>query len=261
MNKKIVITAASVLSLGILTTGVLAVQSNNLSMFTVGTTEVAEVAEALSTSNVLRAANGRAVNRDNVDDAETFSDDNQLQTASMSESNGLTAQSGIKIYNVEIDESTQSIYNTIDTNDYNWLVPSTTEEGVSFAFLKKGKSLSEIRDKINSLNISEEHKEKMIKTATEREGKWYVSRVEQEKDAEKAETFINYSVNAEQFAQKGISNVIDCQYICMTNNGIMAVVVKTPDSETIIPYNVTENSGLNNDSTYSLSDLKQNILD
>lgn len=264
MNKKIFTIGISVLCTGILATAVFATSNFNVSSSNI-ISDTSEISSVLSNSNVVRSIYQYEESRNNenseaelssIDEVQTYN----LQSASTLATNSIDNSSIIPVYSITIDNSSQSLFSDSTVENDMWIASLATDEGISYAYLKKGGDVEPLVDKVNSLNISDEYKEMLIKRANEREGKWYVAYIETQRSAQEAQSFVNMDNINNIINESNISNVTDIKYVYITNTNKLAVYVQTITSEYIIPYKL-DNKDVNNGELCSLSSFKDSVLD
>ena len=162
----------------------------------------------------------------------------------------------LKVYSVTVGGDTSSIYNTLEENNDLWIVAKDIDETISFSFLEKGEAFEKVQARINALSLDDSYKERMLQTARERDGKWYVMYVDEQNSYDNANNFIDESVIQNLLSENGIDNIVDLRYIYIRNNNTLAMCVKTTDSEYILPYATTGETG----ALYSVEEFKNYIL-
>ena len=162
----------------------------------------------------------------------------------------------IKFYGVSVNSNTTSVYSNLEENNDLWVVASDIDNSMAFTFLKKGEAFESVQARINALNLDNSYKERMLQAAQERAGKWYVMYVAEQNSYDNANSFIDETSIQNLLSEKGIDNIVDLRYIYIRNNNTLALCVKTSDSEYILPYVTSVETG----ALYSVEEFKNYIL-
>ena len=162
----------------------------------------------------------------------------------------------LKVYSVTVNDDTSSIYNELEDNNDLWVVAKDIDKTISFSFLEKGEAVESVQSRINTLNLDRSYKERMLQAVQEREGKWYVMYVDEQNSYDNAYRFIDETSIQNLLSEKGIDNIVDLRYIYIRNNNTLALCVKTSDSEYILPYVTSGETG----ALYSVEEFKNYIL-
>lgn len=213
----------------------------------VSTSVFIELQKALLDSNVLRGTKN-VVTKDNENTLSNV----KIQQSEVDETS--LARDAIKVYCVDLDSNINSLSEILNKENELWIIPEKNENGISYIFVEKGQDFEQIEKKIGKLNISNEIKMNMLRQAKEREGKWYVSRVEEQHSIDEATAFVS-SANIKNKINNDIKSI---KYVYITNRNLLAVWVETDSNEFVIPYNNNcEYNSLINNHLYSLSDIKE----
>lgn len=248
-----------VLCIGRLCINVSATQLNDADIPNNISSEIDEISSALSSSNTLKGYLSTKISvfdseTDNESEISRYTTNNEIYDSTLNESR-------IKVYSILLENTTQSIYSNISENNDIWIVAKDIDSNVSFSFLKKGEDISAATDKINALSVSDSYKSRMLQKAIERANKWYVAYVEKQNTVQNARDFISESNIESLLAENEVGNIIDTKYIYIQNNNMLAISVKTSDSEYVIPYvTATRSDNMSNNSIYTVSEMKDFIL-
>jgi len=232
MNKKLFVMCTSVACAAVLTTVVFATQTMNISTTTTNLSESSEISAILKNSNVYRSVYQASESRQ-----DTLTEDTEVKKIN-TETEDLTSkisdETALKVYSITLNDSSSPVF--AEENDL-WIIPINTDEGVSYAYMKKGEDTDVVAERINKLDISEEYRERLIKKAKANEGKWYVAYIKTQHSADKAQEFANSNNIQNVITANNITNVLDMRYVYINNKNELAVYIKTNTSEYIIPYN------------------------
>ena len=252
-----VICVGSIAATAFATTGII----NFAEIGASSTVEENEISAALSNSNVLDSNRAPLITKecDIIDEANMMPQSISLNNIDALQTD--TTYDNIKLYNVVLSDEVNSVYNNIgDCND-SWIVPEIGEDKFSYIYLEKGEELKTVADRINSLNISDERKQKMLAKAVEREGKWYVSRVETQRNFNDAANFVDSGYMTTLIENNNIADVIGTKYVFIENLGIPALSINTETGEYIVPQ-VAPNrfDGIECNKIYSISEFINAVL-
>lgn len=262
MNKKIMLICSTVLSAVIFTTGVYASQMIESATNVASLSETAQLQSALDNSNVLRSRYNVTSHEEELAEL----DNDGVQTYSLRATEDVTdapnAENAIKVYNVDLSESTTSLLEQLNVEPELRLLSEVINDETAFVFMKKGQSIDVATEKINALNISSERKEKMISKATEKAGKWYVSCIKRYGASVNADDFVDKSSVLNLLNSNNFSDVKDMKYVYITNNEMLGIWVKTEDAEHIVPFVTTSRTdNLSGNNVYTLSDIVDYIVE
>lgn len=259
MNKKITIICSTVLSAVILTIGVYASQKIDSTEQAILLSETTQLQSALDSSSVLRSR----YNVTSLEEEIAALDKDETQTYAIRESASETetpdAEKAIKVYDVDLSETT-SLAQQFNKSAETRLLAEDIDGETAFIFMKKGQEIDAARAKINALNISNERKEKMISKAAEKAGKWYVSAVKRYSSSADASNFVDKSFITNLLNTNGITNIEDMEYVYISNNEMLGVWVSAEDSEYIIPFVTTSRNDIASNNVYCLNDISDCII-
>lgn len=257
MNKKLLTIISAVLCTGVLCGTVLASNLSKTEAVTSQDNEYNEISEALNNSNTLRGYLSPKVDVASADVDEENTELN-VQNANMSQA-AEPEDIRLKLYTVNIDDETQSIYQQLADENDMWIVVKDNGENIGYSFLKKGAALSEVEKKVNELNVPETTKSRMLAKAAAREGKWYVAYVSKYKDQQASRDFVSESHINSLLEADNITSIADKKYVYIQNNDTLAVLVRTADNEYIIPF-AGGSSEFENNRIYTTQELKANVI-
>lgn len=261
MNRKIMLICSVALSATLFTTGVYASQTLKNEIKGTENSEITQLQEAVENSNVLRSRYSVTSYEDEISEL----DNDSVQTYSNDEENSfdemLNVENAIKVYDVNLSETTTSLSEQFDNDAEIILLPELIDNEISFVFMKKGQNIDEATEKINALNLSDERKEKMISKAAEKAGKWNVSYIKKYSSSESAANFVNISFIQNLLNTNNIFAVENFEYIYINNNEMLGVWVKTESAEYVIPFvTTTRVDDLSNNNVYSLDNIVSYIV-
>lgn len=259
MKKRIFITCSTALSLAVLASGVYATQNIGKISEEPIASEKIQIQDAVRNSDVLKSRYSFVSREDEMNDE----NDVQVQAAKSAQMNmnDIDADNAIKLYNVLLKGSGDSLSEQLNKNNEMWLMPQEVGDKMYFAFMKKGDDLDTAKGKINALNISDERKEQMIARAAERAGQWYVYRADLQNEKDKAVEFTAQNSVSDLLAANNITNVSGIKYINITDNRSLGIWVQTADGEYIIPYTSTNSETVRANNAYTVSEFADLIAE
>lgn len=252
MNKKLTIGITTVACAAILGFTVYAATLGNINLFSQTGEEYDEIATVMKESEAIDSYLAPE-NNESSDIINAGESNNGIRRAP--QNFDIENCKKIKLFTANITNSSASVYDSLNDQNEHWLAVIEENGKVGYAYLKKGIKYEDVASKINQLNISDEWKNEMLETVREREGKWYVEKIENEKDDSQARNFVSEEYITELLSDSGITNVVDAKYVYI-NNFMPAICVKTDSGEYIIPhFGGTRNDGINSNTVYSINDF------
>lgn len=263
MKKRIFITCSAALSLAVLASGVYATQNIGKISEEPIASEKIQIQDAVRNSDVLKSRYLIVSQEDEMNDEMNGENDVQVQAAESAQMNmnDIDADNAIKLYNVLLKGSGESLSEQLNKDNEMWLMPQEVGDKMYFAFMKKGDDLDTAKGKINALNISDELKEQMIARAAERAGQWYVYRADLQSEKDKAVEFTAQNSISDLLAANNITNVSGIKYINITDNRSLGIWVQTADGEYIIPYTSTNSETVRANNAYTVSEFANLIAE
>lgn len=256
MKKRLTIISSAILSAVLFATGVYASRDISSLLKAPINSETSEIQQALDNSGIIRSRYNIISTTDNDTDVQR-----QNQANATEDVETARAENALRLYDVQLSENLTSIASQLDKENERWLLPKIINGKMTYSYIRKGRELDVVIERVKKLNISEEWKENMIARAAEKEGKWYVYRLDTIYDSDTAAKFVNNTEIAATLNSNNVTNIQDMKYIYIKNNSTLGIWIQTDSGEYIIPYVTSpELSDLVSNSLYTMSDVVRDSI-
>lgn len=250
MKKKIITICTAALCVAMVGIGAYASKTDIDLSNTVEVNETAQLQAALDNSAVLKSLYNTRSREDDIAEL-----DEEVQTETYGT---FDAQDAVKVYNVSLNDTTTSLKSQLNKDNDQWLLVETIKGKTTYIYMRKGGDYETAEKKINSMDVPDSLREKMLENAKSKAGKWYVERAEQPiNDTENREI----SLNGNAVTQNDNAHIKDMKYICIDGIGTVSVWLQTDTGEYVVPLDTSVNTAdLSGNSVYSLTNVANNIV-